>query len=62
MPLLAVNYVYFFGGLNILKQFDDKFQELLNPNNIYIEELHAISGVTKAKASWLISEIITQCR
>jgi acyl-CoA oxidase len=62
MPLLAVNYIYFFGGLNILKQFDDKFQQLLDPKNIYIEELHAISGVTKAKSSWLISEVITQCR
>ena len=45
-----------------MSKYDNNVKELLNPKNKMINELHAITGPCKAKASWLCNEIITECR
>ena len=62
MPLLAQNFVYFFGGVNLVRTYDENLKELLDPHNKLIEELHAITGPCKAKSSWYASKVITECR
>ncbi len=53
MPLLAKNFVYFFGGLNILRLYDSHMKELSHPENKkLLNQMHAISSVAKAQSSW----------
>lgn len=62
MPLLAKNYVYFYGGTNILRTYDNLLQHLTDPKNKQMNQLHAISSVAKAQASWFVLQTITECR
>jgi hypothetical protein len=52
MPLLAKNFIYFFGGLNILRLYDGQIKNLTDPKNKLLNQMHAISSVTKAQSSW----------
>jgi len=52
MPLLAKNFIYFFGGLNILRLYDGQIKNLTDPKNKLFNQMHAISSVTKAQSSW----------
>mgnify|MGYP002347070497 CR=1 FL=1 len=62
MPLLAKNYIYFFGGLNILREYDAQIKNLTNPKNKLLNQMHAISSVAKAQSSWFVIDTITECR
>jgi len=59
MPLLAKNFIYFFGGLNILRLYDSQIKNLTDPKNKLLTELHAISSISKAQSSWFTLETIT---
>ena len=62
MPLLAKNFIYFFGGLNILRQYDSQIKNLSDPKNKLLNQMHAISSVAKAQSSWFVIDTITECR
>ena len=62
MPLLAQTLVYYFGGAKLLRTYDEKIKEILDPKNKIAEELHAISASLKAKCSEFASQVITECR
>ncbi len=62
MPLLAKNFIYFFGGLNILRLYDSQIKHLTDPKNKQLDEMHAISSVAKAQSSWFTIDTITECR
>jgi acyl-CoA oxidase len=62
MVPLATNIVYYFGGLRISDLYIQNSKNLTDPNKKIVFELHAISSVLKAKASWFTSATITECR
>lgn len=62
MPLLAKTFIYFFGGINILKLYDSQIKNLTDPKNKMLDQMHAISSVSKAQSSWFTLETITECR
>jgi hypothetical protein len=62
MPLLAKNFVYFFGGINILREYDSQIKNLTDPKNKLLNQMHAISSVSKAQSSWFTIDTITECR
>ena len=62
MPLLASNLVHYFGGAKILRTYDEKMKQILDPKNKIVDEMHAISAALKARSSDLASTIITECR
>ena len=53
MPLLASAIVYNTGNFSILKKWDENFENILDPKNELIQELHFISSALKPKSSWL---------
>lgn len=59
MPLLAKNFIYFFGGQSILKLYDSQIKNLTDPKNKMLNEMHAISSIAKAQSSWFALEAIT---
>lgn len=62
MPLLAKNFVYLFGGINILREYDSQIKNLTDPKNKLLNQMHAISSVSKAQSSWFTIDTITECR
>ena len=62
MPLLAQNFIFFNVGSEIVKQYDHNSKEMLNPKCKFINQLHSISAVAKARASWFCIDAIGQCR
>ena len=62
MPLLATGFIYSFGGAKIFREYDRLMKEIVDPENKIVDQMHAISGVTKAKSSWFCNDAITECR
>ena len=62
MPLLATAVVYNCGNFSILDKWDKNFQNIIDPNNKLIQELHFISSALKPKSSWAANECTRECR
>ena len=45
-----------------MRLYDIHMKELTDPKNKIVNEMHAISGVAKAKSSWFTIGAITECR
>lgn len=58
MPLLAQAVVYQIGNFHILSEWDRNHQNILDPKNKVIQELHGISSVIKPKSGWFATECI----
>lgn len=62
MPLLAQCFIYQMGNMEMVGMWDANYKNILDPSNKVMQELHAISSVTKPKSGWFATECIKQCR
>lgn len=58
MTILAQTVVYHFGAFEFTQFWDKNYYNILDPKNKLMNELHAISSILKAKASWFTNSSI----